>query len=449
MVKKSLKTFTSLCGNDSSFSRSVTTCKLNLVGANPPEWIELIPRGPEILALDGRKFKCSNPQTLVEKFQLHPYEIPIDWEHSSEIKGPLGEEAPAAGWISGLEVRDGSVWGKVDWNTKGAASLTNKEYRYISPAFTHGEDFEIEALVSAGLTNRPALVLQALARAKDNDNAISLTSVWSSADINDLPDSSFLFIESGGSKDDGNRTTPRSLRHFPYKDANGSIDLPHLRNAISRIPQSKISGADINKLQEKARKILGEYNAAGNKAAAHFENSFLEEKIVDKKLLELLGLKEDATIELVLSAIAALKTDKEKQAAELATARAVVPALDKFVPRAEFDVAIARAQDAEKKIEEGKKADLEKTIGLELDNALKAGKITPATVEYHKAQCSLEGGLERFKAYCNVAPVIAPDSNLDDKPKPTGDDAKLTDLDFEIAAKCGISKEKLIASVGK
>src|SRR5262249_5673290 len=40
------------------------------------------------------------------------------------------------------------------------------------------------------------------------------------------------------------KTTPRSLRHFPYKDANGKVDLPHLRNALARIPQSSLS-ADV------------------------------------------------------------------------------------------------------------------------------------------------------------------------------------------------------------
>lgn len=61
--------------------------------------------------------------------------------------------------------------------------------------------------------------------------------VWTAAYVNDLPDSAFLFIESGGSKS-GGKTEPKSLRHLPYKDKNGSVDLPHLRNAISRLGQS-------------------------------------------------------------------------------------------------------------------------------------------------------------------------------------------------------------------
>ncbi len=37
----------------------------------------------------------------------------------------------------------------------------------------------------------------------------------SSADVNDLPDSDFAYIEPGGTKDSEGKTTPRSLRHFP------------------------------------------------------------------------------------------------------------------------------------------------------------------------------------------------------------------------------------------
>jgi len=86
---------------------------------------------------------------------------------------------------------------------------------------------------------------------------------WSTKYINDLPDSAFLYIESGGKKDEEGKTTPRSLRHLPYKDADGNIDLPHLRNAVARIPQMKISAALKKRLQAKARALLDKYKKSG------------------------------------------------------------------------------------------------------------------------------------------------------------------------------------------
>jgi len=64
---------------------------------------------------------------------------------------------------------------------------------------------------------------------------------WTTAYINDLPDSCFAYIEPGGKKDNKDKTVPRSLRHLPYKDENGKVDLPHLRNALARLSQSNLS----------------------------------------------------------------------------------------------------------------------------------------------------------------------------------------------------------------
>ena len=75
---------------------------------------------------------------------------------------------------------------------------------------------------------------------------------WSTKLINDLPDSSFALIESGGSKDKDGKTVPRTLRNLPYKDASGKIDLPHLRNAMARVTHTNLSGD----LQKRAHDVL-------------------------------------------------------------------------------------------------------------------------------------------------------------------------------------------------
>jgi HK97 family phage major capsid protein len=61
---------------------------------------------------------------------------------------------------------------------------------------------------------------------------------WDAAYINDLPDSAFAVILPGGEKDDEGKTTPRSLRKLPHHNAAGDLDMPHLRNAMSREPQA-------------------------------------------------------------------------------------------------------------------------------------------------------------------------------------------------------------------
>ena len=64
--------------------------------------------------------------------------------------------------------------------------------------------------------------------------------------INDLPDSDFAYIEPGGKKEDG-KTVPRSLRHLPIQDA------AHVRNALARLSQTKISPAAKAKALQKIK----------------------------------------------------------------------------------------------------------------------------------------------------------------------------------------------------
>lgn len=74
--------------------------------------------------------------------------------------------------------------------------------------------------------------------------------VWDRSYVNELPDSAFALILPGGKKDETGRTVPRNLRKFPHHRADGSIDLPHLRNANARVPQSDLT--DEQKAKAKA-----------------------------------------------------------------------------------------------------------------------------------------------------------------------------------------------------
>jgi hypothetical protein len=64
---------------------------------------------------------------------------------------------------------------------------------------------------------------------------------WDTEYINNLPDDAFAYIESGGQKDEQDKTVPRSLRHLPYKNAEGNLDADHVRNALARLDQTSIS----------------------------------------------------------------------------------------------------------------------------------------------------------------------------------------------------------------
>lgn len=63
-----------------------------------------------------------------------------------------------------------------------------------------------------------------------------LAKKWTTKYINSLPNSAFIIIEPAYKK---GKTDNKNARHLPYKDANGEVDLPHLRNALARCGQIK------------------------------------------------------------------------------------------------------------------------------------------------------------------------------------------------------------------
>lgn len=67
---------------------------------------------------------------------------------------------------------------------------------------------------------------------------------WDSSYVSNLPDSAFAVVVSGGVKDSSGKTVPRDLRKLPHHDTSGKVDLPHLRNALAREPQTQMSAAD-------------------------------------------------------------------------------------------------------------------------------------------------------------------------------------------------------------
>jgi hypothetical protein len=72
--------------------------------------------------------------------------------------------------------------------------------------------------------------------------------VWSTKEVNDFPDDSFAYIEPGGKKDSEGKTTPRGLRHFPYKDKTGKIDEAHVNAGFSYLSKAKLSPAAKKKI---------------------------------------------------------------------------------------------------------------------------------------------------------------------------------------------------------
>ncbi len=156
-----------------------------------------------------------------------------------------------------------------------------------------------------------------------------------------------------------------------------------------------------------------------------------------KGLLALLGLAETASEEQATNAVRKLQGDLQT-----ALNRAETPSLDKFVPRTDYGAVLARAINAEQKLADRDKADLEMAVNTAVDTALKDGKITPASKDFYLATCRQQGGLEAFKKFLETAPVIGKTSGLDGKQPDDGVTA-LNAEQAKIAAMFGNSAEDL------
>jgi len=296
----------------------------------PPVELMLVPAGDRVEGRDGRAWNNPNPHGVIRFFAENGLDIPVDIEHSSQLKAPKGEAAPAMAWGKSLEVRpDGSVWGIFDWNDAGAALVTGRQYRYYSPAYViDRETMNIVGIKSVGLTNTPNLEVPAL-------------------------------------------------------------------NHEQKGPTMNLAA-----------------------------------------LLAALGLPSTSTFDEALNHITKVKGDLT-----VALNAAQSPPLDRFVPRADYDTALNRATAAEGKLEAQAKETLETAINTEIDAALKAGKITPATRGYHVEACRMEGGLERFKAFVAAAPSIAGDSDLDTR-NPNNTTTALNSEEEKVCKMMGLSVEE-------
>jgi phage I-like protein len=137
------------------------------------EWIMLmpVPATRIVATVDGRgPYRVADAAKLASaSLQAHDGRIPIDENHSTDLAAPRGEPAPARGWATELQARADGIYGKVEWSPSGAALMSEKSYRYISPVIIHDKAGNVLDLPRASLTNTPNLLGMAALNAKENE----------------------------------------------------------------------------------------------------------------------------------------------------------------------------------------------------------------------------------------------------------------------------------------
>lgn len=122
---------------------------------------------------DGQFFEMTETtfKEIIANFKAtQNHEIPVDFEHASEASGSAGQipvmGAPAQGWIKDLQLRNGELWGNIEFGTLAKEYIRDGSYKYFSPAVRFGRKATqgpnvgkpIGALLSSGaLVNIPFL----------------------------------------------------------------------------------------------------------------------------------------------------------------------------------------------------------------------------------------------------------------------------------------------------
>lgn len=153
-----------------------------------------------------------------------------------------------------------------------------------------------------------------------------------------------------------------------------------------------------------------------------------------KAIAKSLGLPEDASEEQILAAIQA-KDD------ELKTAKAsqTTPSTNDFMPRADYDRVLARAEKAEADLKTSAEAARKDEVETLIASAVAAGKIAPASKDHYVALASSsDEGFEEVKKLTETLPKITEASKLKDLSEKA---SALSDEDKQMCSMLGISEE--------
>lgn len=124
-----------------------------------PEWVQLLPVAKgEVATFDGRgPYHVEDLSAIIQASMAWERGIPIDENHATDLRP--GHEAPARGWITELQARDGGLWGRVEWTAAGRALVADKAYRGISPVLMVDpkDKRTVKLIPRASLVNVPNL----------------------------------------------------------------------------------------------------------------------------------------------------------------------------------------------------------------------------------------------------------------------------------------------------
>ena len=154
---------------------------------------------------------------------------------------------------------------------------------------------------------------------------------------------------------------------------------------------------------------------------------------MDKELCAALGLPETATTADALAAIEKLKT-------ELNGAQNKGVDLAAYAPRTDLTAMQQRAEKAEKELAEMNAASLKTKAEAAVEQAVKDGKIAPASKEVYLDLCSTKDGFEKFEKIMAATASINGGTQVSDKAPENKEKVELNAAEKEWASAMGFTE---------
>ena len=128
-------------------------------------WLQVTPAG-HFKPADGREIQVPSwhidqavATKVIERFHSTKNKRVVDYEHQTLRKEEHGQPAPAAGWYTDLQWREGEgLFARVQLTARAAQYIAEGEYQYFSPVFLyHPTTGDVLDVQMGALTNAPAI----------------------------------------------------------------------------------------------------------------------------------------------------------------------------------------------------------------------------------------------------------------------------------------------------
>ncbi len=152
-----------------------------------------------------------------------------------------------------------------------------------------------------------------------------------------------------------------------------------------------------------------------------------KEGVSMKKIAQALGLRESATEEEILETLTQRQAEQQ--------------ALNSHIPKADYELALNRAEEAEAKLKAAEEAGFKEALNTALDEAIKGAKVAPSSRQFYEETITNQTALNSFKEMVDTSPALLTTAEVTPASLPSGR-GELNSVEKAMACAMGLSLDE-------